>query len=457
VAINAVMCAAELCHQLTTQSIQHLPVLFPALLALFHAENSGHKSRDQDVYLTSLVTSLHRILTALASFMSPWILDTLCALISTERLADDLSNRALKLKIGSCKTDMAKAINARVLLPKIDACFEKLCTDEQQGFTQINNLAEMLHRCVENISVVDANTHLKGDLLNLFKKFLNVPALVPLHNNSGDEMSLDDYDVIVNLIEQTTTDALTALVMKMSENTFRPIYLELLKWSSADAASGSCSRRQLSFFRMSVAMATNLKSLFLLFLGHVLDGAAELLTQLYKPLEGEEEEHAATANDTNRLSVQLVTAVVDCISVSLSYDTQGFINKQRFDLLLPALACQLDNAIMDSNYMPFIDDHLAPALGNFTAAMQDSSLWKPLNSTILGKSKSAHQKVRLASLHVIKRVYNKLGEGLNSILPESIPFLAELLEDESPEVENFCQKVISDVERYTGESLKKYM
>ena len=48
----------------------------------------------------------------------------------------------------------------------------------------------------------------------------------------------------------------------------------------------------------------------------------------------------------------------------------------------------------------------------------------------------------------------KLGDVFNSLLSETVPFLAELMEDPSDEVEEKVQSLIKDLEDMLGESLQ---
>lgn len=50
----------------------------------------------------------------------------------------------------------------------------------------------------------------------------------------------------------------------------------------------------------------------------------------------------------------------------------------------------------------------------------------------------------------------KLGDSWLPLLPETVPFLAELLEDEVPEVETATQKAVQTLEAVLGEPLQKY-
>jgi U3 small nucleolar RNA-associated protein 10 len=53
-----------------------------------------------------------------------------------------------------------------------------------------------------------------------------------------------------------------------------------------------------------------------------------------------------------------------------------------------------------------------------------------------------------------------MGEEFLRLLPESIPFIAELMEDSSREVEQACQKLAKTLDEYLqqgGETLAEYM
>jgi U3 small nucleolar RNA-associated protein 10 len=75
---------------------------------------------------------------------------------------------------------------------------------------------------------------------------------------------------------------------------------------------------------------------------------------------------------------------------------------------------------------------------------------------VLRRTRSEHTAVRLAALTVVQQFFARLGEAYLVMLPETVPYLAELMEDDSPEVEALCQKVIKDIEQLSGESLQEY-
>lgn len=60
------------------------------------------------------------------------------------------------------------------------------------------------------------------------------------------------------------------------------------------------------------------------------------------------------------------------------------------------------------------------------------------------------------SLDTCVEVARKLGEEFMPQLPEIIPFLAELMEDENEVVEKHCKKSILELEKILGEPLQKH-
>lgn len=53
-------------------------------------------------------------------------------------------------------------------------------------------------------------------------------------------------------------------------------------------------------------------------------------------------------------------------------------------------------------------------------------------------------------------IARKLGEDFMPLLPETVPFLAELLEDEDENTEKSAQNAVRTLEDILGEPLQKY-
>ncbi|KAG7254717.1 hypothetical protein CRUP_004232, partial [Coryphaenoides rupestris] len=83
--------------------------------------------------------------------------------------------------------------------------------------------------------------------------------------------------------------------------------------------------------------------------------------------------------------------------------------------------CQLENTLGgEEECQRRVTQHLVPCLGQFSVAMGDDTQWKTLN-----------YQVRFSALLMVMELASKLRENYMVLLPETIPFLAELMEDEA--------------------------
>ena len=71
------------------------------------------------------------------------------------------------------------------------------------------------------------------------------------------------------------------------------------------------------------------------------------------------------------------------------------------------------------------------------------------------RSKSAEERRR--ALAVIVQMADRLGEEYMVLLPEAMPFLAELLEDPEYIIQNDTRAFLKKLEELTGESLDEYL
>ena len=67
------------------------------------------------------------------------------------------------------------------------------------------------------------------------------------------------------------------------------------------------------------------------------------------------------------------------------------------------------------------------------------------------KTRSDIPKIRHGALQVVQSLYRELADKFLPLLPEAIPFIAELLEDSNPEVEKLCQETVAEIDDFLGE------
>ena len=65
--------------------------------------------------------------------------------------------------------------------------------------------------------------------------------------------------------------------------------------------------------------------------------------------------------------------------------------------------------------------------------------------------------VRLAAVQTLYRLFTDVGEEYLILLPESLPYLSELLEEDAPDILEATVKLIKFIEELSGESLDSYL
>uniref|UniRef100_A0A8C3U1S2 HEAT repeat-containing protein 1 n=1 Tax=Catharus ustulatus TaxID=91951 RepID=A0A8C3U1S2_CATUS len=432
---SALLCIAEVTCTLKAQAIPQLPRLMPALLKTL---KNKKELVSNEIYLLSAITALLKVAETLPHFLSPYLLECLLQVVRLEKIVAEFGpSSQISVRVSTLKTILATRLAPRILLPAYLSC---LCI-ALLLFWQ-NCLGPLMNILKEHIAGMEKE-HLishQPELTAFFMKVLDFRT----------EHAEDDLEE-VGKIEAYIIDCLISMVMKLSEASFRPLFFKLFDWSKTEA---TLRDRLLTFHRIADCIADKLKGLFTLFAGHLVKPFAETLNQVN--ISKTDEAFFDSDNNTEK-SCLLLQFTVDCLHKLFLFDTQKFLSKERAETLMQPLVDQLENVLGgDEKFQERVTAHLIPCIAQFSVAMADDSLWKPLNYQILLKTRHNSPKVRFAALLALIEVAQKLKENYLVLLPESIPFLAELMEDECEEVEQQCQKTIQQLEVILGEPLQSY-
>uniref|UniRef100_A0A670XSS2 HEAT repeat-containing protein 1 n=1 Tax=Pseudonaja textilis TaxID=8673 RepID=A0A670XSS2_PSETE len=428
---SALLCAAEVTCVLKALAIPQLPRLMPALLNILK-----HKKDlvANEIYLLSTVTALLKIVETLPRFLSPYLLNVLLQVVHLDRITVEMGpSSQINLRVASLKTTLATKLPSRVLLPAIVKCYSEI------GHVPYGTIMDILKEHIVTLEKAQLSAH-QSELTAFFTKALNFRA----------EHSQDNLEK-VGKIEARIITCLISMVMKLSEMSFRPLFFKLFDWSRTE---GAPKDRQLTFYRLADCIAGELKGLFSLFAGHLVKPFADNLNQINTSKT--DEAYFDSGGDTEK-SCLLLQYSLDCLYKIFLFDSHHFVSKERAETLMLPLVNQLENMLGgEERFQERVSMHLIPCMAQFAVAMADDALWKPLNYQILLKMRHASPKVRFAALLALLELAEKIRENYMVLLPESIPFLAELMEDECEEVEHQCQKTIQQLEIILGEPLQSY-
>lgn len=170
----------------------------------------------------------------------------------------------------------------------------------------------------------------------------------------------------------------------------------------------------------------------------------------------------AAKNMLTHLNEQM-TYLLTSLALACEHDSDGFVDEQIFEEMMSHLSplVNLREAFQnDEAFLEFSDKHLSRACVSLTQASMGSSrdiLWKPLNHKILLSCRDVRAVVRLSAVSMLFKMFHDVGEDYLGLLPECLPFLSELMEDDNEDVCRRTHETVRLIEDMSGEKLETYL
>ena len=238
-------------------------------------------------------------------------------------------------------------------------------------------------------------------------------------------------------VETDVNEVAIKMIYKFNDSTFRPIFANIVEWASSSLPKKDHQGRILrlqSVYGFMAVFFDNLKSIVTSYATYMLDNAVDVLK---------------TVNAKDGESKELWSRVLRTLVKSFENDQDDFWQSPaHFGAIGPVLCAQFANA----PGLPLVQD-LIPAIVELAAAAESSDHHKELNVAILKHLRSETASVRLAAVKCEQALTDRLGEEWLSMLPEMLPFISELQEDDDDVVEKDTHRWIGKIEKVLGESL----
>jgi U3 small nucleolar RNA-associated protein 10 len=239
-------------------------------------------------------------------------------------------------------------------------------------------------------------------------------------------------------VETEVNEVAIKMIYKLNDSTFRPIFSNLVEWASSTNESDGRALRLQSLYGFLVVFFENLKSIVTSYATYILDNAVSVLKDV---------------NTKDTESKKLWSRVLRTLVKCFEYDQDDFWQSPaHFNVIAPVL-CEHFNFAAG---LPLVQE-LVPALVELAAAADSPDNHKELNGAILKHLRSESSSVRLAAVKCQQALTQKTGEEWLSSLPEMLPFISQLQEDDDDVVERETHKWIAMIEDVLGESLNSML
>ncbi|KAK9388887.1 hypothetical protein V1515DRAFT_384622 [Lipomyces mesembrius] len=283
---------------------------------------------------------------------------------------------------------------------------------------------------------------------------------------------------IIDNLETEMIETAMQVILKLNDKVFRPLFVRATKWAT-EAAVGSLTERRnrlLVIYKFSERLFGSLKSIVTSYYGYIVEITADLLVGF--------------VTGTTKFDRELWDSVIGSLIAAFSNDQTEFWQAPvRFDKIADSLLAQLALGVHSSdllqqaivafavscssedhykrinksilNYMRDLDDE-DDIMADLQDAKEDSDAVvldpKRIAKTARLNADSTASDVKITAVKTLKAIYERLGEEWLSMLPQLVPIVAELLEDDDENVETEVKNdLVPVIEGILGESLDRYL
>lgn len=413
----------------------------------------------------------------------------------------------------ACRSTIASSVPARLLIGPLSSLLDRVLEeatghpDEGCHRHSALHLMDMLAAIISHMDSTAVATY-GGDILSMILKSLDSRRLYSENADvtNGAQAPTQASGRLL-AIESATVNCMLQLVFKLNETKFKPIFHRLLEWATR-APPGAVEpslARKIAFFNVINVLTENLKSVFTTYFSALLEPILEAL--LY-----ESDPDVKDAAAVSTLKLMAMRALTRCFM----YDTSEFLNESTFDKLLEPLinlittpqqppghttrtaskarrgskkqAPSADKSSNNNENLLFVainpmDTLIENTVSASCPAWMQSDLstlsktlvaclsqmamasgmnngesrWRPLHHAVLMATRSNDADSRCTALETVMAICATLQEEYLVLVPEALPFLSELLEDEDARVEKRAVEVINAMSDKSGEDLQQYL
>ncbi|KAL6720436.1 snoRNA-binding rRNA-processing protein utp10 [Lecanora helva] len=421
--VVSLLCLATMVEVTGESSISFIPNAFSKAL------DNLTLSIQEDTEDTGLHDSVYTLLNAILLYI-PWA------------LSEGDSDRILKTSYESANAEMGEECNARriealQLMPKqmeAKAFFTALHRTWLNAMTEgplaVSEYVSILRLGIDRHpkSIIVKQSENLGDLLMRMLDLRRIQLSPP----TEDSYSIDEIEEV----ESAVNDVAVAMIYKLNDATFRPLFSRILEWSTHTESSDKSAKlhRQTSWYRFLYKFFNTLKSIVTSYSSFILDESVEIL---------------GSTSSENTDSTNLWRQVIVTLRKTFEHDQDEFYQSpNHFTPVHKALLAQFPKAA----HIP-LQPELIPAIAELAVVTDSAAHHQEMNRAILQHMRSDSAAVRLAAVQCERALTERLGEEWLALLPEMLPFISEALEDDEEDVEREVQRWVVGIEGILGESL----
>ncbi|KAJ4840356.1 hypothetical protein Tsubulata_007625 [Turnera subulata] len=464
VSCSCLRTAGALINVLGPRALAELPLVMDNVIRI--SREIAPPSSSKESVIQAILVTLGAVIDKLGGFLNPYLEDLIRLLVLG--LDYNSGSNKLKAKANEIRSLLTEKIPVRLALPPLLKIYSDAVKSGDSSVTVVFEMMTSMVGMMDRSSI--GGYH--GRIFDLCLHGLDLRCQSPA--------SIENIDSV----EKSILDATISLSMKLTESMFRPLFIRSIEWteSFSEESSGkhfATSDRAISFYRLVNRLAESHRSLFVPYFKYLVDGCVRHLAgsidtesaglnrkkkkaKIQEARINVEEENSALCRKSWHLRALVISALHKCFL----HDTGSvkFLESSNFQVLLKPIVSQLvmepPPLLQEHPHIPSVeevDELLVACISQMAVTAGSDLLWKPLIHEVLLQTRSEKIRTRILGLRIVMRLLENLKEEYLVFLPETIPFLGELMEDMELPVKSLAQDVLMKMETMSGEDLRQYL
>ncbi|CDK26324.1 unnamed protein product [Kuraishia capsulata CBS 1993] len=417
--ISSVTCIASIVSVLGVKSIGFLPQIISPAFEIFKSAVESEDESSSELIQSSVLALFGCFIRRLPSFITPNLKDILRAVFDASLVGESTKSSVLTL--------IVQNLEIKTVIASLCSLWKNVSASEDAS-----SVGLFLYGMEMTVEEADKRTA-AAQASVFFKFFMHA---LEYRANSGFDTNT------VYRIESSLYQCGINYVMKLNDKNFRPLFAGLVRW--AFDGEGVISvitevERLESFFRFFNKLQDSLKSIVTGYYSYFFDSTVDLLGKF-------------SSGDLKNITLRRVVLI--SLTTSFKFDQDEYWQAQsRFESISKALFDQL------SNIEETIAKYLVKAITSLCQACSTDVHNKAINELMLQHIRSeCKPREKFWAVRTMKTIYQKVGESWLGLLPQLVPLIAELLEDENEEVEMEVRKgLVRVIETVMGEPMDRYL
>ncbi|OAV98525.1 hypothetical protein PTTG_01832 [Puccinia triticina 1-1 BBBD Race 1] len=436
VAAAALSALVKLCRLLGSRLIPNVGKTINMCVELVQKSHSS-ESGTAGVELRALAFGLVEVtVKALPSFLTPHM-PMILRLITTPVTSKPGLQNAVDAKQVSLIRCLTKTVPLHNLGPVVSAYWSNLEGSSNVALT----LLEILIRAIKYAKVPEVIKESKATFDFLLQAF---------DVRRQNHQTISQEDIIK--IESRASSAFLALVLKINDETLKPLLFRFIDWATIDLTTDENQPsvpRCIALYKVFGALLGHLQTLAVPYFTHLISHTVTILNGFVEAKQSD---------------FELWMSVTSTLEQTLKHDTEGFWSATALTRIVMPVTSQIKLGSTFTTHQEY-SSRVKSLIGQLAHKVSNhDTLLKVLNSGILQEIKAKDDdeeqaiNVKLISLEVLEEIWKEIGAALVPFVPETIGgCLIEALEEPHGGIDQAAKKVVKRIELEIGESIEGYL